>query len=37
MTGVVKKITNPGSVAMVEAIDGGRILGNIPKMRVVQP
>jgi hypothetical protein len=30
MTGVVEKIADPGSIAMMEAVDGGGVLGNIP-------
>lgn len=36
MTGVIEKITDPGSIAIVEAVDGGRVLGNIPEVGVVQ-
>jgi len=30
MAGVVEKITDPGPVAMVEAVESGRLLGDIP-------
>ena len=36
MTGVVEKTADPGSIAMMEAIDGSRVLGNIPEVGVVQ-
>ena len=36
MTGVVEEVADPGSVAMVEAVDGCGVLGNIPEVGVVQ-
>jgi hypothetical protein len=35
MTGVVEEITDPGSIAMVEAVDGGYALGDVPEVGVV--
>jgi hypothetical protein len=36
MAGVVEKITDPGSISMMEAVNGRVILGDVPKMRFVQ-
>jgi hypothetical protein len=30
MTGVVEEVADPGAIAMVEAVDGGCVLGDIP-------
>jgi hypothetical protein len=36
MAGVVEKIAGPGPIAMLKAIDGGGVLGNVPEVGVVQ-
>jgi hypothetical protein len=36
MTGVVENIADPGSITMVEAVDGCRVLSDVPEVGVVQ-